>query len=99
MWIAKGWISDISEVSALRQSVFVKCQHHCTTHCQIPLSGSRGNDNGDDKRTKCKALNNAFVTSLAMCDQPMVEKRRFDPVHTELDNGDLCPALKKHEES
>jgi hypothetical protein len=63
MWIAEGWISDISEVSALRQSVFAKCQHHCTTCCQIPLSGSRGNDNGDDKRTKCKAPNNAFLSS------------------------------------
>jgi hypothetical protein len=39
MWIAKGWISDISQVSALCQSVFAKCQHHCTTRCQIPLSG------------------------------------------------------------
>jgi hypothetical protein len=67
MWIAKGWISDISEVSALRQSAFAKCQHHCTTRCQIPLSGSRGNDNGDDKRTKCKAPNNAFLSSLPMC--------------------------------
>jgi hypothetical protein len=66
MWIAKGWISDIWEVSALRQSVFAKCQHHCTTRCQIPLSGSRGNDNCDDKRTKCKAPNNAFLSFLPM---------------------------------
>jgi hypothetical protein len=67
IWITKGWILDKSVVSALRQSVFVKCQHHCTTRCQIPCSGSRGNDDGDEKRTKCKAPNNAFLSSLPMC--------------------------------
>lgn len=61
MWVAKGWISDASEVPALRQSVFSKCQDYCFTPCQIPSSGSRGNGDYDDRTIKCKAPNNALL--------------------------------------
>ncbi len=64
----RGWIPDASKVSSLRDSVFSKCQHHCTTRCWISSSRSKG-DGDDDKEmitTKCKAPNNALLGSSPM---------------------------------